>query len=58
MIDINMATTAELEEELERLYEEFEAKKVECYKAYVKLSEIQKEFDAVDKEIKKRNGKI
>lgn len=56
MIDIATSTTSELEAEQERLYNEFEAAKKECYSMFLKMGDIQKEFEAVDNEIKKRNS--
>lgn len=56
MIDLNTATNEELEKEQERLYMVFEETKSECFGLYIKLGDIQKEYDAVDKELKKRKG--
>lgn len=55
MIDILNATDSELEVEMNRLYDLFEKTKNECYDRFVEMSRIQIEYDAVDKEIKRRN---
>lgn len=56
MIDINTSTTQELEEELGKLYEQFEIVKGECFEKYLEMSRLQTEYGKVDAEIKKRKG--
>lgn len=56
-MDITTMTSQELEELLNEKYEEFEKVKNECYDKFLEMRRIQQEYEEIDGEIKKRNGK-
>lgn len=56
-IDLNTATNAELEEEINKLSEKFDATKAEIYNKYVLLQHISEQYEEIKKIIDKRNGK-
>lgn len=56
-MDISMMTIQELEEKLSEVYEKFETVKNECYDKFLEMGKIQEEYDEIDREIKKRNGR-
>ena len=56
-MDIPMMTADELENALNEKYEEFEKVKNECYDKFLEMRRIQQEYEEIDGEIKKRNGK-
>lgn len=55
--DINMATNAELEKEIETLSENFEKVKAEIYNKYMSLQNLSEQYEKVKAEIDKRKGK-
>lgn len=56
-MDFNTATNTELEEEVNKLTEKFEATKAEIYNKYVLLQHISNQYEEIKKVIDKRNGK-
>lgn len=56
-MDVSMMTTQELEQKLTEVYDKFEQVKNECYDKFLEMGRIQQEYEQIDKEIKKRNGK-
>lgn len=56
-MDFNTATNTELEEEINKLTEKFEATKAEIYNKYVLLQHISNQYEEIKKVIDKRNGK-
>lgn len=55
--DLETATNTELEEEINKLTEKFEATKAEIYNKYVLLQHISDQYEEIKKVIDKRNGK-
>lgn len=56
-MDVSMMTTQELEQKLTEVYDKFEQVKNECYDKFLEMGRIQQEYEQIDNEIKKRNGK-
>lgn len=55
--NINIATNAELEKEMEALTEKFETTKAEIYNKYVLLQNFSEQYEQIKAEIDKRKGK-
>lgn len=49
-------TIEEMEEKQERLHEEFEAAKNECYSKYMEMQRLSAEYNRIEEEIKKLKG--
>ena len=56
MINIENATLSELEKEQERLHDEFERCKSECYDMYLKMEKLSSIYQKIDERISKMRG--